>query len=111
MPNEKPQDGDLRVWWVPQVPMQAFHAPVVDTAEAKRLLATLAQYDKFQFDNNIKPDYCNAGGLEVYQVDEDGHGGWFEWEDHETGDHIDTYDTSVDRAIEAMWARQEGAQL
>lgn len=90
MNNETPKDGDLRVWWVPQVPMQAFRAPVASLVEACRVLATLAAYDTFQFENRIKPDYSNAGGLEVYQLDEDGQGGWYGWEDFNTGDGIDT---------------------
>ncbi len=76
-------EGDLRVWWVPQVPMQAFLVDVPDTESAILLLNTLGRYDAFQFENNIKPDYCNAGGLEVF---EDGE--WVEWE-NEDGECID----------------------
>ena len=43
----------------------------------------LADYDLFQFDNNIKPDYCNAGGLEVFEEEE-----WSTWYDEETGNDI-----------------------
>ena len=46
-------------------------------------LYTLANYDLFQFENNIKPDYCNAGGLEEFNGKD-----WLEWED-EDGDNID----------------------
>lgn len=66
--------GTLRVWWIPQVPGQLFFVPVADLARAKFLLTTLARYDLFQFKNNIKPDYANVGGLEVF---EDGE--WCEW--------------------------------
>lgn len=65
---------ELRVWWIPQVPMDAFHVPVESIKEAWKILSVLANYDLFQFENNIKPDYCNAGGL---QVMEDGE--WVEW--------------------------------
>lgn len=67
-------EGDLRVWWVPQVPMKAFYAPVKTVREAKLLLDTLAKYDLFQFENKVKPDYFNAGGLEVWDGSE-----WSEW--------------------------------
>ena len=67
-------EGDLKVWWVPQLPMKAFEVSVPDLRSAALLLDTLADYDRFQFENNIKPDYCNAGGL---MVSEDGD--WFEW--------------------------------
>jgi len=86
----QPKQGDLRVWWIPQVPMKAFHVPVKDTEQAKLILDTLAFYDLFQLENHIKPDYSNAGGLEVYVDDINGEGkpGWEEWED-EDGNNID----------------------
>lgn len=74
---------ELRVWWVPQMPMKAFHVPVRDIREAHLILDALARYDTFQFENNIKPDYCNAGGLEEFEGGE-----WLEWED-EDGNDID----------------------
>lgn len=67
--NEK-----LRIWWIPQVPMEPFRVEVESPEEAKKLLNILADYDIFQFENNVKPDYCNAGGLEVF---EDGE--WTDW--------------------------------
>lgn len=78
----------LRVWWIPQVPMKAFHVPVASPEEAALLLDVLAKYDKFQFDNHIKPDYCNAGGLQVWDLDSDGEGtpGWVDWYDDEGRD-------------------------
>jgi hypothetical protein len=67
--------SDLRIWWVPQIPMKPFRVSVANLAQAKLLLKTLADYDRFQFENNVKPDYCNAGGLEVFR-----DGDWEEWE-------------------------------
>lgn len=84
------QEGDLRVWWIPQMPMEAFYVPVESLAQAKWLLSVLADYDAFQFENCIKPDYCNAGGL---QVREDGS--WLDWMDPETGDDIDSWDPAA----------------
>ena len=53
----------FRVWWIPQIPMTRFEVDV-DTLEAGRKICdVLADYDKFQFKNKIKPDYCNAGGI------------------------------------------------
>lgn len=69
---------DLKVWWIPQIPMKAFEIHVNSLATAKVLLETLAEYDKFQFENNVKPDYCNAGGVCMM---EDG-----EWVTFETDD-------------------------
>jgi hypothetical protein len=82
--------GDLRVWWIPQVPMQPFYVPVKDIKDAKLILDTLARYDLFQFKNHIKPDYSNAGGLQVYSddIDDEETSGWEEWE-NENGENID----------------------
>lgn len=66
----------LRVWWIPQVPMKAFRVDVNTIEEAKLLLHTLAQYDIFQYENNVKPDFANAGGLEVFDEE---NGEWCEW--------------------------------
>ena len=78
-------EGTLRVWWVPQIPMEAFHRAVANPAEAAFLLGALAYYDMFQFENNVKPDYSNTGGLEIFH-----NGDWEEWESDE-GDDIDAW--------------------
>ena len=82
-----PNNGDLQVWWVPQVPCKSFTVAVSSVQEGALILDTLANYDLFQFKNNIKPDYCNAGGLQVWEEDYDGEGnpGWCDWYDEETG--------------------------
>lgn len=67
-------EGDLRVWWIPQLPMKPFYWKVESPMEAVKLLDILAMYDMFQFEHNIKPDFSNAGGLEVF---EDGE--WSDW--------------------------------
>lgn len=58
------EESSLRVWWIPRVPMKAFHVEVNTIKEAKLILKTLAE-----------PDFSNAGGLQVF---EDGE--WLEWE-------------------------------
>jgi hypothetical protein len=79
--------GDLQVWWIPQVPMKAFEVDVSTVAEGVKLLDVLADYDRFQFENNVKPDYCNAGGLRRWCADNgDGVPGWEDWYDEETGE-------------------------
>lgn len=82
--------GDLRVWHIPQVPGKPFHAVVTTVDEAKLVLNILARYDLFQLTHNIKPDYCNAQGLEVVVQLDEGLG-WCEWCDEETGDDIREY--------------------
>lgn len=80
-------EKEFKVWWVPQIPMEAFTVPVVSVAEGVKVMDVLAKYDQFQFDNNVKPDYCNAGGLVQWDEDSDGEGnpGWVDWYDEETG--------------------------
>lgn len=91
----EPKQGDLRVWWIPQIPGEQFHVDVASLAEAKKMLDVLAQYDIFQFENNIKPDYCNAGGLECYRQpgtwEEGDSEDWCEWAS-DWGDNIDNYE-------------------
>ena len=70
----------LRIWHIPQVPGKPFYVNVGSIAEATKLLAVIANYDKFQFDNNIKPDYCNVGGLEYFDNQENE---WLEWENED----------------------------
>jgi hypothetical protein len=86
MKKTTPKPGDLRVWWIPQVPGKAFRVPVESPAQAAFLLSTLADYDLFQLANNIKPDFCNAGGLECFS--QAGDDQWCEWYDVDTGAEI-----------------------
>ncbi len=81
--------GDLRVWWIPQLPMDAFYVPVKTVDEAIFVIRTLAEYDLFQFPKRVKPDYCNVGGLEVF---EDGE--WHEWESDDFDD-INDYEARL----------------
>lgn len=92
----------LRVWWIPQVPGKPFHVEVAGVAEAKKLLDTLAKYDLFQFEHNIKPDYCNAGGLEICN-----DGEWEEWEDA-NGESIERLGLEVCKKIDAEIASERG---
>lgn len=81
------EPGALRIWWTPQIPMKAFEIDVPDLVTAGILLDTLGAYDAFQFENKVKGDYCNAGGLMILRED----GEWEDWEDPETFDDFDTY--------------------
>ncbi|MEE5181151.1 hypothetical protein JDW21_19045 [Bacillus subtilis] len=72
----------LRVAHIPQVPMKAFHVEVKNLEEAKLLFDVFANYDLFQLENNIKPDYANATFLEEFNEEENE---WISWCDDETG--------------------------
>ena len=84
--NETPKEGDLRVWHIPQVPGSPFTWNVSTPDEAVNILNLLGEYDNFEYEENIKPDYSNAGGLEVYE-----NGEWVEWYDEELGRDIQEY--------------------
>lgn len=73
----------LRVWHIPQIPMKAFHVEVSSIDEAWKILNTLWNYDLFQYENNVKPDYCNMSGLEYFDDEEKE---WSEWEDEDGND-------------------------
>lgn len=60
--------------------MKPVTVDVETVQEGVKLLGILADYDAFQLENNIKPDYCNVGGLSMI---EDGE--WVDWCDEETG--------------------------
>lgn len=76
----------FRVYWIPQVPMEPFYAEVASYADGKRLEDILAQYDLFQFENRVKPDYCNAGGTQMlHPALTDGH--WCDIEDDEAEEY------------------------
>lgn len=75
-----PEDGDLRVHWIPQVPAGKegpFIVPVKTPEEGSTVMRILADYDLYQLKANIKPDYSSAGDLEVF----DGEDGWTTWYD------------------------------
>ena len=83
----------LRVWWIPQVPGQPFYVEVETVNEASKIITVLQDYDAFQLAQNIKPDYSNAGGLEVL-VEEPND--WEEW-----------YSKTTDEDIHEVMARDE----
>ena len=60
-----------RVWWIPQVPGKPFQVECKDHSEAEKLVEVLADYDLFQYEHNIKPDYCNVGGIQAFEEDDD----------------------------------------
>ncbi|QPK89810.1 hypothetical protein IEN91_05060 [Bacillus velezensis] len=85
----------LRVAHIPQVPMEAFYVEVKSLEEAKLIFDVLANYDLFQFENNIKPDYANATFLEEFDKEENE---WVSWCDDETGiDDIREYFEEMER--------------
>lgn len=83
-----PKPGDLRIWYVPQVPMKAFTEPVETVAEGNRLLDVIYRLALFELENRVKPDYSNMGGVARWETDGEGGFDWYdvdEEEDEEVG--------------------------
>ena len=79
----------LRVSHLPQMQCEPFIVDVKDIQEAKKIFDFLADYDLFQYENKIKPDYASATFLEEW--DEESQE-WIGWSDEETGiDDLDEY--------------------
>ena len=92
----------MRVWFIPQVGVEngVFYVPVRTVEEAKKVMDILSAYDAFQLQHNIKPDYCNVGGVEIYN-EEDG-----EWEDWYL-ETEDGYFNDVDEYIDSLENTEE----
>jgi hypothetical protein len=61
------------------------------------MVSILAQYDLFQLENRIKPDYANAGGVEVFW--DSGKGGeWVTWHSDDGYDFEEWWEEKKDDA-------------
>lgn len=74
-----PIPRDFKVFWIPQVPGEAFEVGCDTLEDAVALLDVLAMYDLFQLRNRVKPDYSNAGGIARLESD----GNWWDVDDDE----------------------------
>lgn len=84
----------LRVYWIPALGMNdQFHVEVNTFSEAQLLLSSLADYDLFLNLHNMKPEYSNTGGLEIFEGNE-----WVEWDDPQDANSIE--EISSDRLEE-----------
>ena len=61
------------------------YVDVKTVAEGVKVMDTLAKYDEFQYENKIKPDYANAGGLQMCDPEQPSEG-WVDWYDEKTGE-------------------------
>lgn len=76
-----PNPGDLRIWYIPQVPMKAFYRDISSLEEGRNLLNTIYDVALFEYYNKVKPDYSNAGGIERWEEDGEGGYAWSEVDD------------------------------
>lgn len=76
-----------RVWWAPQIPGEPFYVQVETLEMAVGVADVLAKYDLFQYENRVKGDYANVGGIEE----------WVTW-DNEDG-------------LDSEWMEVDGEEL
>lgn len=82
----------MRVYWMPQIGVDAvFYIPVGSVEEAKKFMEVLAAYDCFQYNHSIKPDYCNDGGLQMWDEEEQEWVDWLYEDDECCYEDIDEY--------------------
>jgi Superinfection exclusion gene product 17 len=84
--SDHPQAFELQVFWIPQVPMEPFIYRVPTLEAAKILCDALAQYDLFQYENKVKPDYTNAGGASWRHPELTG-GEWYDFDPMDDADY------------------------
>lgn len=82
----------LRVWWISDITVdKAFYVPVETEEEAKKVISILSAYDCYEYNQRVKTDYCNSGGVQMWNEDQQE---WEDWEyvtDDEYFDDIDEY--------------------
>lgn len=76
-------EGDLKVWYIPQIPMPAFEVEVPDLATARIVHDALIGLSLFEFENRVKPDYSDAGGIVRWESDGEGGFAWFDVDESE----------------------------
>lgn len=86
-----------------------FYVPVKTVEDGKRLLDTLAVYDAFQLQNKVKPDYCNTGGLQIFDESEGEWNDWYLETENDFFDDVDEYceSDSCDQKEELQAFNQE----
>lgn len=85
MTAETPKEGDLRLWYIPQVGVgvPAYTQPIPDLKTGQAILDAIYQVALFELEHHVKPDYANMGGISRYEEDGDGGFGWFDVDDED----------------------------
>lgn len=103
----QPITGQMRIWHIPQIGAEVptFYVGVETLKEASKLLNVIWDYDNFQHENKIKPDFCNASGLQVYDGKE-----WEEWEGEIDGEYFEEIDAYINFLREAKNANSDNRE-
>ena len=76
----EPKEGDLRLWYAHNISSSnLLYSEISSPEKALSILPFIYELMLFLYDNNQILDYCNAGGLEVYEDDGEGGLEWCEW--------------------------------
>jgi len=94
----------LRVWWVSQMGTDAIHIPVQSVKEAKKTMDLLSYFDCFQYNQHIRPDYSNTGGLEMYDEETQE---WCDWVYEDDNEYIE----DIDEWCEKFLSKDEQEEL
>ena len=81
--TDNPKLNDLRVWYIPQVPMPAFFYKVDSIEDGVKILDAICQFSNFEFENNVKPDFSAVGGISRWEEDGEGGFAWYDVDDDE----------------------------
>lgn len=79
--------AQYRLWHIPQIPGKSFKVESSNLEYLANLCDVLQRYDLFQYENNIKPDYVNISGIEVWEDVGEGYH-WYSLDDCEVSDII-----------------------
>lgn len=100
----------LRVWWIPQVGIEkAFYIPVESPEKGKKVIDLLSAYDCFEYNQRVKPDYCNTGGLQMFDEEENDWIDWFYEDDNAyyEAEELDEYCEKMSPDAEKLKSFQE----
>lgn len=56
----------FRFWYIPQIPMKAYEREFKTLEEAKTALDMVIEFSTFEFENNVKGAYSDAGGVSEF---------------------------------------------
>lgn len=76
----------LQVWWYPQIQInKPFKVDVESVWDGVRIMDILADYDLYQYQKHVKPDYNNVGGLMMSENGEN----WEDWYCEDDNEYFD----------------------